>query len=197
MAAAAFTTAFLSKDFIMRRDTAFFESLGNKAVHLIGHFLKHFLSGNIGLNPFMSIGLILQVLELADLFRVQFLTTAMTLLQGASQVHDIAIQGHSGLISEKALSLFTGGLDGLIRSDGGTEGFDMGGNGGSKGSCHGPRCYLRNTHCRMKDAFNAQPAAQIHLEVLLKAALSPTIELKYGSSPDCNARITAMAGLGG
>jgi hypothetical protein len=43
-------------------------------------------------------------------------------------------------------------LDGLIRSDGGTEGFDVGGNGGSKSSCHGPRCYRKNAQCRMKDA---------------------------------------------
>lgn len=76
----------------------------------------------------------------------------MTLLQGASQSHDLTIQSHSRLISEESFSLFTGGLDGLIRSDGGTEGFDVGGNGGSKSSCHGPRCYRKNAQCRMKDA---------------------------------------------
>lgn len=152
MAAAAFATAFLAKDFVVSRHTAFFESFGNEAIHLIGHFLKHFLSGHKSLDALMSIRLVLKILEFADLLRVQFLTTAMTLFQRAAQSHDITIQSDGRLIGEECFSLFTGRLHGLIRSDGGTEGFDMGGNGRSKSSSHGPRCYRKNAHCRMKDA---------------------------------------------
>lgn len=59
MAAAAFATAFLAKDFVVSRHTAFFESLGNEAIHLGGHFLKYFLGSHKSLNALVSVSLIL------------------------------------------------------------------------------------------------------------------------------------------
>jgi hypothetical protein len=79
MTAAAFTTAFLAEDFIMSRHTSFFESLTDEAIHLVGDFLEDVLSGNKGLNSLMGVGLLLEHLKAADLSRIQWLPTAMTL----------------------------------------------------------------------------------------------------------------------
>ena len=133
----------------MRRHTSFFESLTDEAIHLVGDFLENVLSSNKGLNTLMSVGFILQHLEAADLSRIQLLTTAMTLLQGAASGHHVTIQSHGLFVSEKGFSRFTGSLHGGIRYDGGTEGFDMRGDGRGEGYSHGQRCYRMNHNCRM------------------------------------------------
>ena len=149
MTAAAFTTAFLAEDFIMRRHTSFFESLANKAIHLVSDFLKDVLSSNKSLNAFMGVGLFLKHLEAADLCRVQLLTATVALLERAASGHHVTIQSHGLLVSEKGFRRFTGSLHGGIRYDGGTEGFNMRGDGGGEGYSHGRGCYRMNHNCRM------------------------------------------------
>ena len=148
MATAAFAAAALAKDFFSRGHAALFQCLGNKSIHPCGHFLQHILSGDKGLYALMRIRLILHVLKLADLIGCQFLTTAMTLLKRAAQIHHIAVKRHGRFIGKEGFRLGTGALHVGIRSDGGAEGFDMGDNGRSKGSSHGRRCYLKNGKSR-------------------------------------------------
>ena len=60
MAAAAFAaTTALREDFFFRGHPAFFQRLGDKAIHAIRHFLQHVLSRNEGLDAVMGIGFIL------------------------------------------------------------------------------------------------------------------------------------------
>jgi hypothetical protein len=77
------------------------------------------------------------------------LTAAVTLLKRATQIHHIAIKSHGWLVSEKGFRLVTGALDSSVRSDSGTEGFDMRGDGGGEGNSHGRRCYRKKSKCRM------------------------------------------------
>ncbi len=137
MAAAALAATACAEHFLGGRHAALLEGLGDEAVDVIGDLLEHVLGGDKGLNALMGVGLVLQVLKAVHLIRVELLTTAMALFEGAAQGHHLTVQTHCRLVGQEGLGLLARLLHVRVGHDGGTEGVDLGNKGGGKQLGHG------------------------------------------------------------
>ncbi len=103
MAAAARAAASTAEDLLMRRHSAAFESLGDKAIHRLQHTLQLLLGIGKSTDRGMAISLRLQGLKARQITFLNLLALVLAALEIAAQVHDFAIQRDGSLVGQKGL----------------------------------------------------------------------------------------------